>query len=152
MTRLAVLVATAGGLGRAPVAPGTFGSAAGVVLYLLTMHYAAAWQLAVVLASIVLGTWASFAAARHYADDDPAEVVIDEVAGQLVTLLLTGVGLYGALVGFLVFRVLDIAKPWPANRLEALHGGTGIMADDVMAGLYGNVIMQVVVRILPGWL
>jgi len=152
MTRLAVLVATAGGLGHAPVAPGTFGSAAGVAIYLLMAKSPVAWQVAVALVVVVVGTWASSQAAHFYSRDDPSQVVVDEVAGQLVTLIFTGVGLAGAAVGFLVFRVLDIVKPWPANRFESLHGGVGIMADDVMAALYGNIIMQVLVRGLPVWL
>ena len=77
-------------------------------------------------------------------------MVIDEVAGQLVTLLFTGVGIRGALLGFLLFRVLDVVKPWPAGRFERLHGGVGIMADDIMAALYGNLIMQAVIRLAPG--
>ena len=78
-------------------------------------------------------------------------MVVDEVAGQLVTLLLTGAGVRGSILGFFLFRALDIVKPFPANRLERLPAGYGIMADDLMAGLYGNLLMQLAVRLLP-WL
>jgi phosphatidylglycerophosphatase A len=100
----------------------------------------------------VVGTWASTEAARHFNRKDPGHVVIDEVAGQLLTLLLTGAGWAGAMVGFLLFRLLDIIKPWPANRLEALPDGLGVMADDLMAAAYGCVAMHVLLRLLPeGW-
>jgi phosphatidylglycerophosphatase A len=76
--------------------------------------------------------------------------VIDEVAGQLVTLFLVEGGAGTIAGGFLVFRLLDIVKPWPAGRLEALPGGWGIMADDLMAGVYGWVIMTLVTRLAAG--
>jgi phosphatidylglycerophosphatase A len=149
MTRLAVLVATVGGAGYFPFAPGTVGSAVGVGLYLATRHLSPAWQFGILGLVIVAGVWASTEAERHFKREDPGHVVIDEVAGQLVTLLMTGAGLSGAVIGFFVFRILDIIKPWPANRLEALHGGVGIMADDLMAGLYGLIIMAGVSYALP---
>jgi phosphatidylglycerophosphatase A len=150
MKRLAVLIASSGGLGYAPVAPGTVGSAVGVVIYLATRAWPLGWQCALVAAVCVVGTWAAHVTAAHVERDDPSLVIVDEVAGQLVTLLATGVTLTGALLGFFLFRLLDIIKPWPANRLERLHGGVGIMADDVAAAVYGNLILQVAVRLLPG--
>ena len=152
MTRLAVGFATAGGAGFAPVAPGTAGSAVGLAIFLLTSHWPAAWQIGLLAGIIILGTLAATATARHFGRDDPGQVVIDEVAGQLVTCMFTGVALPGAVLGFFVFRVLDIIKPWPARQLESLHGGVGIMADDLMAGLYGNLILQLLVFLLPAWL
>ncbi len=145
MKRLAVLLATSGGAGYAPIAPGTAGSAVGVVIYLLTYRLSAAAQIALVVVVSIVGVWAADVAARHFQRDDPGQVVIDEVAGQLLTLLLTGVGWIGAIVGFFIFRVLDVIKPWPARRLEHLHGGLGIMADDLMVALYGNILVRVLV-------
>jgi phosphatidylglycerophosphatase A len=150
MRRAAVFIATAAGAGYAPVAPGTFGSAVGILIYFITRGWPAAWQAALVALIVVVGTWASTEAAHHFGREDPGFVVIDEVAGQLVTLFLLHVGVVGAALGFLVFRALDIVKPWPARRFEDLPGGFGIMADDVMAGVYGWVIMAVVVRFIPG--
>jgi phosphatidylglycerophosphatase A len=150
MTRLALVVATAGGAGYAPFAPGTFGSAVGVLIYWLTRHWPLAWQVALMVAVILAGTWASSVAARHFQREDPGQVVIDEVAGQLVTLVATGAGGLGTLIGFLAFRAFDIVKPWPVNRLERLPGGTGIMADDVMAGVYSNIVLQIAGRLLHG--
>ena len=93
----------------------------------------------------MVGVWAASVAARHFGREDPGPVVIDEVAGQLLTLLLTGVGVGGAIVGFFLFRVLDIFKPWPARQLESLPGGLGIMADDLMVAVYGNLLMRLFV-------
>ncbi len=150
MTRLALLLATAGGAGYVPIAPGTVGSAIGAIAYLLTRDWPITWQLAIVGAVTVAGTWAASAAARHFGRHDPGHVVIDEVAGQWITLLFTGVGATGAVVGFCLFRVLDVTKPWPARRLESLPEGLGIMADDLMVAVYGNVLMQIGARLLSG--
>jgi len=149
MKRLALAIATAGGLGYAPIAPGTAGSAAGVAIYLLTAQWSVTAQIALAAGVTVVGIWAASLAAVHFGRSDPSHVVIDEVAGQLVTYLGTGVGWKGALIGFLLFRGLDIVKPWPANRLEALHGGLGIVADDVMAALYGCAMLHVLIWLVP---
>ena len=151
MKRLAVVLATAGGVGYAPVAPGTAGSAVGGLLYFLTWHWPLAGQLLLLLLVSAVGVWASSVTARHLQDEDPGPVVIDEVAGQLLTLIFTGGSAVGLVVGFLVFRVLDIVKPWPAGRFERLHGGWGIMADDLMAGLYGRLVMFSAFALAPAW-
>jgi phosphatidylglycerophosphatase A len=150
MKRVGLLIATSGGLGYSPFAPGTVGSAVGVVLYLLTSRWSFQAQLALAGAVTLVGVWAASVAARYFGKPDPTQVVIDEVAGQLVTYLGTGVGPTGAVVGFFIFRALDIIKPWPANRLEALHGGIGIVADDIMAAAYGCAILHAVVWLAPG--
>jgi phosphatidylglycerophosphatase A len=147
---LGVGIATVGGVGWFPVAPGTAGSAVGVVIYLLTNTWTAPAQIALVIAVFLVGLWAAGIAETALKKEDPGPVVIDEVAGQLVTLLLTGVGWKGAIAGFFIFRFFDIIKPPPARQLERLHGGLGIMADDVMAGIYGLVVMMVLVRFWPG--
>jgi len=148
---VALAIATAGGAGYFPIAPGTVGSAVGIVVYLLTRHLDPAVQVGLFVAVCLVGTWASTVAAVHFGRDDPGYVVIDEVAGQLATLLLLDVSLTGAAIGFLVFRVLDIIKLWPANRLEALHGGVGIMADDIMVGAYGWGLLWTLFYFVP-WL
>lgn len=142
MRRLGVFIATAGGAGYSPIAPGTAGSAVGVLIYFLTRHWPAGWQIALLVAISLVGIWACNEAALHFNRKDPGHAVIDEVAGQLLTLLLLGVGIPGAVLGFLIFRVLDIIKPWPARQFEALPGGVGIMADDLMAAAYGWVLMR----------
>jgi phosphatidylglycerophosphatase A len=137
VSRLGVAVATVGGAGFFPVAPGTVGSAVGVAIYMLTRGWPALAQFALLFFIVVIGIWAGGVTEKALGREDPGPVVIDEVAGQLVTLFLTGVGWPGAIAGFFIFRVMDIIKPPPARQLEALHGGLGIMADDLAAGLYG---------------
>jgi phosphatidylglycerophosphatase A len=109
--------------------------------------------LAVIILLFAVGVWSANAAERHFGGVDPAPVILDEVVGMLITLAFLPVNITGAVVGFLLFRLFDVVKPWPANRLEAVHGGLGVMADDAMAGVYGNVAMRLLVVALPaGWL
>jgi phosphatidylglycerophosphatase A len=134
-------VATVFGVGYAPIAPGTFGSAAGLLLWWL-LSASATVQAAAIVVIFVAGAWGGNVAERHFGRTDPGQVVIDEVMGMLITLLLNPVGWTGALVGFLLFRVFDVIKPYPANRLEKLHGGIGVMADDAMAAVYANLALR----------
>jgi phosphatidylglycerophosphatase A len=134
-------LATALGAGYAPVAPGTWGSAVGLLLWFLLPSSTSFQALAIVVV-VAAGIWSASVAERHFGRTDPGEVVIDEVAGMLVTLFLNPVGWPGAFGGFLLFRAADIVKPFPARRLERLHGGFGIMADDVMAGIYANLALR----------
>jgi phosphatidylglycerophosphatase A len=138
---VALACATVLGAGYAPVAPGTFGSAAGLLLWSVLPRTPIAEALTILIIFAV-GSWSGSAAEAYFGRTDPGQVVIDEVAGMLVTLLLIPVGWPGALVGFLLFRLSDIVKPFPANRLEQLHGGVGIMADDIMAGVYANLVLR----------
>jgi phosphatidylglycerophosphatase A len=141
LRRAALLLATWFGCGLSPFAPGTAGSAAA-----LAIAWAAGfpqWQLAMLAAFCALvGLWAAERAAQVYGEKDPGRVVIDEVAGMWLTLAgathLNTVSLIG---GFLLFRVFDIWKPFPARRLESLPGGLGIVADDLMAGLYAALVL-----------
>ena len=150
MTSLPVWIATGGPAGYAPVAPGTFGSLIGLAIYFLIARWPIAAQLAAGAAITLIGTWAAGIAARHFNRSDPSYVVVDEIAGQVVTLIGLGTAWTTLLLGFVVFRALDIIKPWPANRLEAMHGGTGIMADDLMAAIYGQVVLRAVIFFIPG--
>jgi phosphatidylglycerophosphatase A len=143
MRRLGVAIATVGGAGYFPFAPGTVGSAIGALLYLGTSAWPLTWQAALIAAVSLVGTWAGSVAARHFGREDPGQVVIDEVAGQLVTFFATGISLPGVVVGFLIFRVFDIVKPWPVRQFESFPGGAGIMADDLMAGVYGNLLLRI---------
>ena len=148
MRRLGVVFATAGGAGYSPVAPGTVGSAVGILVYLVTRSWPIVWQAGLLAAIIVVGTWAGTQAAAHFGKKDPGHVVIDEVAGQLVTLFGTAATGWFVVAGFLIFRALDIVKPWPARRLEHLPGGLGIMADDLMAGAYGYLLVRLALHFI----
>jgi phosphatidylglycerophosphatase A len=137
-TFVPIALATAFGAGYMPVAPGTLGSAVGLLLWVLLP--ASAWAQAIAIALVVVvGTWSAGVAERHFGRHDPGQVVIDEVAGMLVTLFLNPASWFSAVSGFLLFRAADIFKPFPARRFERLPGGLGIMADDVMAGIYANL-------------
>jgi phosphatidylglycerophosphatase A len=146
LTRVALLAATALGVGYVPIAPGTFGSAAGLILWAL-LPGSAAVQLIAIAALFLIGSWSGTIAERHFGKTDPGQVVIDEVMGMLITLFLVPVGWIGAFVGFLLFRIADVIKPYPANRLEALPGGIGVMADDGMAAIYANVALRLILII-----
>jgi phosphatidylglycerophosphatase A len=137
----ALAIATTFGVGYAPVAPGTFGSAAGLALWML-LPASAMVQAATIAALFVMGSLTGNVAERHFGRTDPRQVVIDEVMGMLITLFLNPVGVRGAFVGFLIFRAMDVIKPYPANRLERLPGGVGVMADDAMAAIYANVALR----------
>lgn len=153
MTRFAVLLATVAYLGYFPVAPGTVGSAAGLLLYLIVWWaQSPAVEVGLILVVFVLGVWAGTTAERYFGGIDPGPVIIDEVLGMLVTLAFVPVGLTGALAGFLLFRIFDIAKPFPAGRLERLHGGLGVMADDAMAAVYANISLRLLIWALPRWI
>jgi phosphatidylglycerophosphatase A len=137
----ALLVATFFGVGYVPIAPGTFGSAAGLLLWWILSASPTAQALAIV-AIFAVGSWSGSVAERHFGRTDPGQVVIDEVMGMLVTLFMNPVGWRGAVAGFFLFRIFDVIKPYPSNRLERLHGGVGVMADDGMAAVYANLVLR----------
>ena len=151
-TRIGLFVATCGYLGFAPVAPGTFGSAAGLAAYyLLDLTGSAAIYGLVTAGLFALGIWSGTAAERALGGTDPGPVVLDEVVGMLITLAFLDVSPAGALAGFLIFRVLDVIKPWPSRRFEDLHGGLGVMADDGMAAIYAHLLMRGLLWLAPAW-
>jgi phosphatidylglycerophosphatase A len=143
------LVATVGHVGFVPIAPGTFGSAVGLGVYAL-VSMANNWMVETLVLAVILvvGIWAADHVERELGKD-PGPVVIDEVAGMLVTLAFVDASVTGALIGFFIFRALDVIKPPPARRLENLHGGPGIMFDDVMAGIYSNVALRGLIAFFP---
>jgi phosphatidylglycerophosphatase A len=154
MRRVAVFLATCGYVGYAPVAPGTFGSAAGLVVFALVRSSGSSIiELVTIGVLFAVGVWSGTEAEHHFGGVDPGPIVLDEVVGMLITLALLPVNLTGALVGFFLFRALDVFKPWPSGRFERLPGGLGVMADDGMAALYGNGVMRILMALAPaGWL
>lgn len=154
MRRLAVFLATCGYVGYAPVAPGTFGSAAGLAIFAIVRSSGSTLvEIATIVLLFAIGIWSGTEAEHHFGGVDPGPIVLDEVVGMLITLALIPVNTMGAFVGFLVFRALDVFKPWPSGRFERLPGGLGVMADDGMAALYGNGLMRILVAVTPaGWL
>lgn len=153
MTRLAVFVATVGYCGYFPFAPGTVGSAAGLVVYLFVWWTGSPIvEVGLIVALFAVGVWAGTTAERYFGGVDPGPIVLDEVVGMLITLAFIPVGISGALAGFFLFRVFDVIKPYPAGRFEALHGGLGVMADDAMAAVYANLCLRLAMWLMPGWI
>ena len=145
----AKLVATGLGSGYSPVAPGTAGSLVGLLLFLPLAGRAFWIQLAAVVAVTILGVLAGGRLATMLGAKDPGMVVVDEVAGQWITFLALPMTPVTAVAGFLLFRVMDIVKPWPARALERLPGGLGIMADDVAAGIYAHLLLRLGLAVWP---
>lgn len=144
------LIATFFYVGYIPFAPGTFGSIAAFAIYfplMMVNHWIA--YLGVVLVVTLAGVWASEITEKTGGISDPSFVVIDEVAGQLITLFLIPFSWKTLITGFFLFRIFDIIKPFPGRRAEKLHGGWGIMMDDVIAGVYGNLVLWLIVHFLP---
>ncbi len=147
----ATSVATFFGIGHLRPGPGTWGSAATVVLWWLIAHkITLSWQpwaaALLALAAVLIGIPAATRVARASGRKDPQFVVIDEVAGQLVTLIGAPVAWQSLLLGFILFRAFDIVKPPPVRQLERLPEGMGIVVDDVGAGLYALAVMQIVLH------
>jgi phosphatidylglycerophosphatase A len=145
---MAVALATAGGAGFAPKAPGTAGSIVGVFVYLLVeAGHAGAYYLHAIIFFFIVGTWASSRVERLYGHDSQ-RIVIDEVVGQMITFgLFAGRYQLSAIfiaIGFGLFRLFDITKPFPIRRLERLPGGLGVVADDVGAGVYALVALALI--------
>ncbi len=166
---LALAIATCG-VGYLPIAPGTWGSLLAVGFY-LQLHQL--WfphtdippgsfvrsflliQVIIIVTVTVLGIWAASRTERVLRIKDPGRVVVDEVAGQLIALMAVPGGLWllgdamTVLAAFILFRIFDIVKPYPAHRLEALPGGLGIMADDLVAGMYAYLGV-ILIRVISG--
>lgn len=146
MTRLAIALATFFGAGFFPKGPGTAGSIAALLVAALLQLAGAGHLTLLVLTLVVLpaGIWAATVTERSLGREDPGEVVIDEVLGQWVTLLGASVWNWKTyLIALLLFRVFDIWKPQPVRWAESLPAGTGIVADDVLAGIYGAIILYI---------
>jgi phosphatidylglycerophosphatase A len=153
MKGLAVFVASFGYVGYFPLAPGTAGSLAALALFAVIRWIGVpAIELSAIVAVFAIGVWAAGGTEIVLARKDPGVVVIDEVLGMLVTLALLPLSLTGIALGFLLFRALDVIKPYPAARLEHLHGGLGIMADDAVAGLYAHLALRACAWMAPVWL
>ena len=151
----AKLVATFFMTGLMHPGPGTWGSAATVLLWAVVSHWTPLWAQPgtatfLALLAVAIGIPAATQISRATGLKDPQFVVIDEVAGQLIALIGVPVSWKSLLLGFILFRGFDIVKPWPVRWLERLPEGTGIVIDDVGAGLYALAVMQIVLHF--GWL
>jgi len=152
---LALVISTCG-VGYLPVMPGTYGSLVGVGIFFgLTRLATGNALIAVVVVTILVvtfaGIWAGSRTEALSGRKDPGKVVVDEVAGQLISLfpltLFAHWSIVAVIISFILFRFFDIVKPYPARRFEALKGGLGIMCDDLVAGVYGAVITSIFVAL-----
>jgi len=154
------------GLGWLPVAPGTWGSLPAAIIFGLMCHFgASAILISIVMAAIAIGgsvicVMLAPAAIAATGKRDPGEVVVDEVAGQAITFLAVPFSVAETfsnwqiwavtIAGFLLFRLMDIVKPWPVHKLEGLPAGWGILADDLMAAVYAAIALQICIRLWIG--
>jgi phosphatidylglycerophosphatase A len=150
----AIVIATAGGAGFSPKAPGTAGSAVGVLIYLLieALH-AGAYYLHAIILLFIVGIWAS-SRVEYLWGHDAQRIVIDEVVGQMITFGIAAgryqLSAFYVFLGFGLFRLFDIVKPFPIRRLEQFKGGLGVMADDVGAGLFALAVLSLIRYIFVG--
>lgn len=158
--RVSLAIATFGGIGYLPLVPATWGSFVTAGLYFFFQYAAeksvisptsagiSSWMAMLVFIGFlfVIGTWAASHVTKIKSEKDPGIIVIDEVVGQLITFLFVPAGINWVffLIGFFVFRFFDIWKPFPARQLEKLPSGFGVMADDVMAGIYSAVVLWII--------
>jgi phosphatidylglycerophosphatase A len=146
--RLAIAVATGAGAGFMPKAPGTAGAIEGVLIYLLMerLHLGTYFPHAIIF-FLITGTWSAYRVELFWGEDSQ-RIIVDEIAGQMITFGLAA-GRYPlsalyVLIGFVLFRFFDITKPFPLRRLENLKWGAGVMADDIGAGIYALVILTLI--------
>jgi len=149
LASVATAVATGFGSGYSPVAPGTAGSLVGLLLFWPLRRLPGTFQVAVVAVVFFVGIAAATSVARRVGIVDPGIVVVDEVVGMWASLLFLPFTLGTAAAGFVLFRIMDVVKPYPARQLEDLPGGWGIMSDDLMAGVYANLVLRVVLLVWP---
>jgi len=135
------------GTGLAPFAPGTFGSIPGLILFWLTLDFGLYVQLSIAVALALIGIWICGESARRIGVHDHGGIVWDEIVGMYVTLFLAPVSVVGFVLAFVLFRIMDIVKPWPIRDLDhSMQGGLGIMLDDLLAALYAALLLA-----LYGW-
>lgn len=149
MYSLIMLIATGFYAGYLPKAPGTWGSLVGLLLFFLLRSLSLPLYLVAIAGLFVAGTMAAGAAEKILDARDPGAVVIDEIVGMLITLIGVSATPFTIILGFILFRIFDIIKPFPVNFFDQhFHGGLGIMLDDVVAGVYSLAILQLILYLL----
>jgi phosphatidylglycerophosphatase A len=142
LDKIAKHIATLGFLGFMPIAPGTFGTFAAFAVFIL-LKPSLYLHAAILLLITPIGIISSHIAERVLNEKDSGHIIIDEFCGYFLAVLLVPVSFGYAVAAFFLFRVFDILKPFPIRKMEKLKGGLGIMADDLMAGLYSNLLLQI---------
>jgi phosphatidylglycerophosphatase A len=133
------------GAGLAPVAPGTFGSLVGLAFALALAPLGLGWNLVAVALAVAAGVWICGESARRLGVHDHPAIVWDEVAGMMIAMLAAPEAWWGAALAFALFRLFDIAKPWPIREIDhGMSGGAGIILDDVLAGVFAALVLMIV--------
>ena len=140
---IANIIATFFYVGLIPIGPGTFGTLAAIPLFYVLTFTPLYLYLAITFVIILISVWASTIAEEIYGKHDPGQVVADEVCGYLVTMILVPLTISNIFLGFLLFRLFDITKPYPVRKFEKLPGGWGIVIDDVAAGVYACISLHI---------
>ncbi|KPK97043.1 MAG: hypothetical protein AMJ95_11235 [Omnitrophica WOR_2 bacterium SM23_72] len=144
--KLILTLSTFFGVGYLPLIPGTFGSCAGLLVYFMVKDHPAVFLL-LTSVCIIVGLFVSGQAEKVLGTKDAKQIVIDEVSGMLIALLYLPDDIRLVFIAFILFRILDTFKPYPAHRFQAFKGGFGVMGDDLIAGLYTNMVIQVAWRL-----
>ncbi len=147
--KLILFFATGGGVGLIPGAPGTYGTVVGFFLYWAVIGLSPLHYLLFVLTFSIFSAWAAGFAELSFGQKDSGKIVIDEIAGYLVTMLFVPAHFSTMVVGFIFFRLFDIWKPFPIRKIERhVKGGWGVVGDDLAAGVFANLVLQLLVRFL----
>jgi phosphatidylglycerophosphatase A len=150
MNRFFLVLATGFGVGYSPVAPGTLGTLVAIPIYYFLSENPSPLYEIILIGFFFLSVWISENAETFFGKKDDPRIVIDEVMGFLITMLWVPKTTGFIMIGFFLFRFFDILKPFPIRRLERrLKGGWGIVLDDVMAGVYANIILHLIPLALP---
>jgi phosphatidylglycerophosphatase A len=146
--KIVLLLATWFGTGLIPPVPGTMGTLGAIPLVILFSYVGNLFQPLLIILFVGISIWAAERQSKLLNQEDPSQVVIDEVAGFLVTFLFLPLTWKNIIIGFIFFRLFDIFKPFPIRKLEKLKGGLGIVMDDLLAGVYANLCLQFIILVL----
>jgi len=144
MIRVILLFATGLGVGCSPVVPGTMGTLLAIPIFLLVSSIPSPVYEWTIIAFFFLACWVSDKAQSHWGKKDDQRIVIDEIMGFFATMMWLPKTALFITLGFVLFRIFDILKPPPVRRLEQMRGGYGVVLDDVMAGIYANIVLQLI--------
>ena len=149
MNRFHQFVATGGYSGYFPKIPGTFASFIGILLFYPMVSFPPVIQIMMILILFFFGVWSSFSVEKALGQTDPGIIVIDEILGIWISIFLVPFQWKLLLIAFILFRILDIKKPFPIHQIQSLKGGWGVMLDDGMAGLFTNLSLQAILYFWP---
>jgi phosphatidylglycerophosphatase A len=148
MRHFILLLATGLGVGHSPIAPGTLGTLLAIPIYYFLSEMSSPLYELTLITFFFLSSWISGRAQQYFGKKDDQRIVIDEMMGFLVAMLWVPKTPLFTLVGFILFRFFDILKPFPIRRFEKVRGGFGVVLDDIMAGIYANIILHVLYNIV----